>query len=107
MSTENLSRLRDNILSSLSQDPLLSDLNTDTTLQDLLYKIRVEEEGCIKLRVKKFDGTIIGKFEHIFIVEGYFIKFDQPKSLDYEYIQGYKKIYKLIKTLKVEISVFF
>ena len=72
MATENIkedsiSKLIENILSSLSQDPLLSDLNTNTTLQDLLYKIKVEEEGCIKLRVKKFDGTTIGKFEHYMI----------------------------------------
>lgn len=65
---DSISKLRENILSSLSQDYLLSDLNTRMTLQDLLYKIKVEEEGCIKLRVKKFDGTMIGKFNHTILL---------------------------------------
>ena len=64
MATENdiLLKLRDNILSSLLQDPLLSDLNTDLTLQGLRYRIRAEEVGLMKLKVKKFDGTILSKF---------------------------------------------
>ena len=63
MATENdiLLKLRDNILSSLLQDPLLSDLNTDLTLQGLRYRIRAEEVGLMKLKVKKFDGTILSK----------------------------------------------
>ena len=63
MATENdiLLKLREHILSSLLQDPLLSDLNTDLTLQGLRYRIRAEEVGLMKLKVKKFDGNIFSK----------------------------------------------
>ncbi|KAI6656593.1 hypothetical protein LOD99_1388 [Oopsacas minuta] len=60
---DTITNLRESILRSLSQDPLLSDLNENITLQDLQYKIRLEEEGCIKIKVKKFDGNKISKFQ--------------------------------------------
>ena len=62
LTNDTLLKLRENILSSLLQDPLLSDLSTDLTLEQLRYKIRAEEEGIMKLKVKKFDGSILSKF---------------------------------------------
>ena len=61
LTNDSIIKLRDNILGTLLQDPLLSDLSTEVTLGDIRYKIRAEEEGFMKLNVKKFDGTTLSK----------------------------------------------